>query len=288
MEKKKELFINKAVELWGYKYDYSQVDYVDYRTPVIIGYKGLWYKQTPDKHLKGKKIECQEKRMSNENFITLSKKVWGDRFDYSECEYLGTNVKVKLYDKLKNKFIEQVPKSHLGGYKVTKLTKDEFFNKCNLIHDYKYQYNHDQYTSSLNSRLDIICKEHGEFNLKAATHIYGTGCSKCDEYKFNKITKKYLVSNNINYLHQHTLENDIPPFDFYIPSMRTCIEFDGKQHYEPVEHFGGVESFEKLKINDKIKNDYCEDNYIELIRIRYDQIDRIFDILKEILKNKIA
>jgi Mor family transcriptional regulator len=53
-----------------------------------------------------------------------------------------------------------------------------------------------------------------------------------------------------------------------------------------MEYFGGVESFNKLKINDKIKNDYCEENYIELIRIKYDQINRIFEILKESLKNK--
>jgi len=65
------------------------------------------------------------------------------------------------------------------------------------------------------------------------------------------------------------------------------IEFDGKQHYEPMEHFGGLESYNRLKVNDKIKSDYCEDNYIDLIRIRYNQIDSINDILNECLKNKI-
>ena len=65
------------------------------------------------------------------------------------------------------------------------------------------------------------------------------------------------------------------------------IEFDGKQHYEPIEHFGGVEAYERLKLNDKIKNDYCEENFIDLIRIRYDQIDRIYDILNESLRMKI-
>ena len=77
------------------------------------------------------------------------------------------------------------------------------------------------------------------------------------------------------------------PFDFYLPKYRTAIEFDGKQHYEPMEFFGGLEAYNRLKANDKIKSDYCEDNYIDLIRIRYDQIDRVFEILKESLKNKI-
>jgi hypothetical protein len=66
--------------------------------------------------------------------------------------------------------------------------------------------------------------------------------------------------------------------------MRTCIEFDGEQHFHPVSHFGGIMAYEKLKINDKIKNDYCEDNYINLIRIRWDQIDEISQILQRNLK----
>ena len=166
-------------------------------------------------------------------------------------------------------------------------SKDEFLTKCNIMYDYKYEYNLQQYTSGLNSRLDIICKEHGVFNLKAASHIYGVGCSKCDEYKFNKIVKKYLEKNSINYSYQHYFEHNGLPFDFYIPSMRTCIEFDGLQHYQPVPHFGGIDAYERLKTNDKIKNDYCEENFINLVRIRYDQIDDIYRILYENLKTFI-
>jgi very-short-patch-repair endonuclease len=279
MEKKKEFFIKKAIELWGYKYDYSKVDYVDYKTPVKIGYKGLWYTQTPNKHLQGKKIECQESRMTNDNFIILSKKVWGDRFDYSECEYLGNIVKVKLFDKIRGKWIEQVPKSHLKGFEVVKLTKEDYKTECDFIHEYKYEYNLDNY-KGLNTFLDIICKEHGEFKLKAVTHIYGTCCPKCDEYQFIKFVKRFLSENNLNYLQQHTFDYINLPFDFYIPSKRTCIEFDSIQHFQPVEHFGGIKAYEQLKQNDKIKNEYCEENYINLIRIRYDQIDKIEEILK--------
>jgi very-short-patch-repair endonuclease len=74
------------------------------------------------------------------------------------------------------------------------------------------------------------------------------------------------------------------PFDFYLPKYRIAIEFDGKQHFEPLEFFGGIQSFEKLKLNDKIKSDYCEDNYINLIRIKYDQINIIWELLWDNLK----
>jgi len=287
MEKKKEFFIKKSIELWGYKYDYSKVDYVDYKTPVKIGYKGFWYTQTPNKHLQGKKIECQKIRMSTNNFITLSKNVWGERFDYSECEYLGNNFKVKLFDTLRGKWIEQIPKTHLKGFEVKKLTKEDFLAECNSIYENKYTYDLDNY-KNLNSRINIICQEHGKFELKAATHLYGTSCSKCNEYQFNKICKKFFKEYNINYLQQHKFEDCKNiyqlPFDFYIPSKRTAIEFDDIQHFQPIEHFGGIKAYDQLKKSDKIKNDYCEENYINLIRIRYDQIYDIYKILSNNLK----
>jgi hypothetical protein len=65
--------------------------------------------------------------------------------------------------------------------------------------------------------------------------------------------------------------------------MRTCIEFDGKQHYEPMDFFGGLKAYESLRLNDKIKTDYCENNYINFIRIRYDK----YDSIEEILNNNI-
>jgi hypothetical protein len=284
MEKKKELFIKKSIELWGYKYDYSKVEYIDYKTAVKIGYKGLWYSQTPNKHLQGKKIECQETRMSNENFIILSKKVWGeDRFDYSECEYLGTNIKVKLFDKLNNRWIEQVAKSHLKGYEVVKLTNNEFLEKCSIIHDYSYEYDLSNY-ESLNSRIKIFCHIHGHFELKASTHIYGSGCKDCDISIFFKRVKQFFNTKNILYITNHSFNELKAYFKFYIPSLRTVIEFDGIQHYQPISYFGGIETYERLKINDKIKNDYCEDNYINLIRIKYNQIDDIEEIITNMIK----
>ena len=283
-----ENFINKSIDLWGYKYDYSRVEYIDYRTPVIIGYKGLWYKQTPDKHLNGKKIELQESRMSTENFIVLSKNKWGDnRYDYSECEYLGTNNKIRLFDKINNRWIEQVAKSHLKGYEVAKLTKDEFIQNCNIFHNYKYQYNLENY-KSLTSSIIIKCGLHGDFKLKASSHLYGSGCVKCIDTKIKKIIRKYLNYFNINFKEFHKFDgckNIIPlKFDFYIPTINTCIELLEIHHFEPIESSGGVESFEKVKTNDKIKEQYCEDNYINLIRIKYDKIDNIEEILKENLK----
>jgi hypothetical protein len=53
-----------------------------------------------------------------------------------------------------------------------------------------------------------------------------------------------------------------------------CIEYDGEEHFRYVEIWGGEEEFENIKIRDQIKNEYCKNNNIRLIRIKYnDSID---------------
>jgi len=52
-------------------------------------------------------------------------------------------------------------------------------------------------------------------------------------------------------------------------NLYCLLELDGEQHYRPVSIFGGEDSFANQIENDKIKNNYCEDNNINLIRIPY-------------------
>ena len=167
---------------------------------------------------------------------------------------------------------------------------DILIKKLDISNDYKFKYKFDNYLN-VNSKIDIICPIHG-LNINTAYQVLqGNGCAKCDDSKCIKSIAKYLDKNEISYYRQHKFKDCKNifqlPFDLYLPKYRTAIEFDGKQHYEPMKYFGGLEAYNRLKVNDKIKSDYCEDNYIELIRIRYDQLDRVFDILKESLKNKI-
>ena len=78
-------------------------------------------------------------------------------------------------------------------------------------------------------------------------------------------------------------------FDFYIElnNERICIETDGEQHDRPVEYFGGQKTFELQKIKDKIKDDYCKNNNIRLIRIPASKFKNIEQILIEELNLKI-
>ena len=83
----------------------------------------------------------------------------------------------------------------------------------------------------------------------------------------------FLNENNIVYQYQKKFDGckhkTSLPFDFFILDKNMCIEYDGIQHYEPVKLFGGIKNYEYRKKLDEIKNEYCKNNNIHLIRISY-------------------
>ena len=242
---------------------------------MIITYKGIDFKQTPSKHLSGKLCELSENALSKDEFVRKCKLIWGDRFNYDETLYVNSYSKIKIFDTKNDIFIEQNANSHMNGHKYN-LNNDDFVFLSNIIYDNKYDYSN--FTmKNVTDRVNIICPDHGEFITRAYDHLNtrnGGICNKCNFSKFNREVMKYLDRNNILYKKQYKFEKcrntHKLPFDFYIPNIRTCIEFS--------------EAYERLKVNDNIKNEYCEDNYIDLVRIRYDSIDNIVSILDGIFK----
>ena len=100
-----------------------------------------------------------------------------------------------------------------------------------------------------------------------------------------RVIKEILKQHNIDFISQKTFNdcrNILPlPFDFYLPNYNTCIEYDGIQHFKPIEFFGGKEGFEQRKYNDEIKTKYCLSHNINLIRLPYTLSD--LEIEKQIL-----
>lgn len=108
--------------------------------------------------------------------------------------------------------------------------------------------------------------------------LYGLGCPKCKESHGEKKIRKWLEEHNIEYEDQHVFEDckdkKVLPFDFYIHQYNLCIEFDGEQHFRPVDFSGhnkerALKQFEIIKRHDFIKTKYCEDNNVKLLRIPY-------------------
>lgn len=105
-------------------------------------------------------------------------------------------------------------------------------------------------------------------------------CPKCYKtYSKGELAiADFLSKNNIVYEKEYSLSNG-QRLDFYLPDKKIAIEFDGEQHFKSNEFFGGEESFEKRKHYDNLKNLYCLENNIELIRISYKDYKNIEEIL---------
>lgn len=174
-----------------------------------------------------------------------------------------------------------------GCYKcssVYPLTTEDFINRANLVHNYKYIYSLVEY-KNMNEPVIIICPIHGEFSQVALNHLQGNGCSICNSSKGELIIKKYLDKYKINYIQQYCF-NDckyirLLPFDFYLPDYNICIEYDGEQHFKAIDYFGGEENFVKVRNHDGIKTNFCKQNDIRLIRIPYYEKGNIENILNK-------
>ena len=67
--------------------------------------------------------------------------------------------------------------------------------------------------------------------------------------------------------HKYALRFDFAIFDNN--KLLYLIEYDGKQHFEPIEWFGGVKGFEETKMRDNLKHIYCQEHNIPLLRFPY-------------------
>lgn len=92
----------------------------------------------------------------------------------------------------------------------------------------------------------------------------------------------YLVEHNIPFDREFTFEDlrgntGLLRFDFKVNygNQILLIEFQGKQHYQPVQFFGGEERFKIQQIYDEYKRAYCKRNGYKLIEIPYTDLDNV-------------
>lgn len=109
----------------------------------------------------------------------------------------------------------------------------------------------------------------------------GKGCPKCNKAKSKGEQKieQFLINNNIKYIAQFPidiLEHKLS-IDFYLPDFDLYIEYNGEQHYHPVNFFGGQEKFEKQIALDNLKKKKLKE---KLLIISYLDYDNIEDILR--------
>src|ERR1035437_1251938 len=297
-----ESALKKCYDLNGTKkFDYSKFIYVSNKKKVILGCLtcGNWFEQTPSSHWRGdgcKKCSGLEKYIQELALQKCYDLNGTDKFDYSKFIYNGANEYSIIICLTCGVEFQQTPGSHWRGIGCLKcsgskqLNSEEWvekaknspkqLNKNYGFHLVNYKNNH--------TKVDIWCpiEGHGIFQIRPSHFINGGGCHHCKESRGEKITNNFL-KNNFVFERQNTFDDcrniRILYFDFWLSEHNVLIEFDGQQHFESKEWFGGEEAFVKRQINDAIKTKYAKDNNIPLLRIHYKDIEKTEFLIREFL-----
>jgi len=292
-------FIKKLNDKRGNKYDYSLVNYKNSNEKIkIICSKHGVFEQLPYNHLNGNDCPmCKDRKFTTNEFIEKSKQIHGNKYDYSKVNYINSRTKIEIICSVHGIF-KQMPNNHLSGRGCKKCDVDnrkidifDFIDKSNYVHDYKYSYECDPDIVSTKN-INITCPFHGVFKQTPNNHVsQKQGCPICNQSKGERKICNYLNSNNIKFVQEYKFKDcknkKQLPFDFYLPDYNVCIEYDGRQHFESIDYFGGIESFNKLKINDNIKDVYCYEKKIYLFRIKYDDnVEEKLNILLKLVTTK--
>ncbi|UPI12838.1 hypothetical protein [Bacillus phage SBSphiJ5] len=139
------------------------------------------------------------------------------------------------------------------------------------------------------SKICVKCPKGHTYLTTYDSFSVGKRCPKCNVSKGEKLVGEILdqLLEDVEVTTEHRVEIDgvTYRYDFCIHSDPTLyIEFDGQQHFKPVEAFGGVSGFEKQKVHDDIKNRYAGEN---LLRIPYYyNTDNIYESITQFLAKK--
>lgn len=272
-----ETFIAEARKVHGDKYDYSKVVYEksDKKVCIVCPTHGEFW-QTPNGHITAghdcPKCAHPSTRKTREEFIKEAIEKHGTKYIYSKVDYETTKTKVCIICPEHGEFW-QMPLKHLSGHccpfcaKNKKMTREEFIKKANYIHNNFYDYSKVDYKNT-ETKVCIICPEHGEFWQTPHSHLQGIGCPICSTYKNINETRlfeflDYNIENKVERIKRFPWLG-LKSLDIFIPDYNIAIEYQGSQHFRPNDFFGGDEGYKSTVKRDKEKYDLCKLNGVKL------------------------
>jgi len=253
-----DIFIKKAKEIHGEKYDYSLVNYVNAknRIEIICPVHGK-FTQIPYNHLSGKGCkECgciengRNRSITLEKFLEKAKLVHGDKYDYSKSKVENYKTKIEIICPVHGSFF-QTPNNHLRGKGCKECgmmstlnhiqencssSTEDFIKKSKELHSDTYDYSKVEYTNN-HTQVKIICKIHGEFLQLPYNHLVGKGCKECGIQKAGHYTgTSKLEEDFVGFIKSFysgeiitSVRDKIPPMelDIFLPEFNLGIEING-------------------------------------------------------------
>ena len=192
-----ENFIKKAKEKFGDKFDYSKVEcYHANDIVTIICERHGEFKIKANKFLKRKYgcPKCSYNILTTEEFIKQSRKIHGNKYDYSKVEYTNSHAKVIIICPKHGEF-KQIAREHLKGQGCPRckgkkhwdtrgrITTEDFVEKYKKLRP-EYDYSLVKYEKS-NKKIKLICPMHGVFEITPNSLQQGSSCPKCSKRFMN-------------------------------------------------------------------------------------------------------
>ena len=226
------------------------------------------------------------------------------RHEYEEVksyvEARGWEMLSKEYKNVGTPILLKCPNGHVSEIIFSNFMRGSGCSCCanNKRHDYEYVKKEiekegyklisSEYINGA-TKIEMMCDEGHVFQMRWNNFQQGQRCPICQkpskgEQRVEEILNKYSIPFETQYRYDDCRDVKPLPFDFYLPQYNLIIEFDGEQHFDIKHCFGNNDDdFWTTIIHDAIKNQYCEDNNINILRIPYWEIDNI----EELIKNKL-
>ena len=131
------------------------------------------------------------KRLTTEEFVEKARKVHGDKYDYSNVNYINAHTQISIICPEHGEF-KQEPRAHTlqkqGCPKCCNMfgLDRDAINDLKKVHGDKYDYSKTIYKGA-KERITIICKKHGEFEQRFDAHLQGQGCPFCKAEKIGNL-----------------------------------------------------------------------------------------------------
>lgn len=164
-----------------------------------------------------------------------------------------------------------------------------------LIEEWDFVKNKDIIPTKLSSGSKIkvwwTCKNNNEHRWFATIKdrtTKGSGCPFCaiklniSELKMLEIIKKVFLLQRILYRYKPKWLKRME-LDVYLPKLKLAFEYQGQQHFRPIDFFGGEQVYIEQVKRDKLKKKLCENRNISLIYIFYNE-----KLSKKLIQQKIT
>ena len=116
----------------------------------------------------------------------------------------------------------------------------------------------------------------------------GSGCPSCSRSRGERYIEAILHHLKVEYIPEFRFSGYMYEYDFYLPDYQLFIEFHGKQHYYPVEFFGGREAFRAAQQRDSIKEAMVKTAGVQLVVFNYIDHENktLRSSVKKLMKNR--